>query len=139
MLSRDKLFQFRSRVKKGDDLLTRDQQLAVIDHGIEALVEMAGGASVSEQRNQLKERERQLGLALADIREDIGRVFDPPDWCHCPPGLECAPSAEEKEKRSLKAIYMVDAAFEMLKAKSPQWQREWSWYTPRIDEEFSPK
>jgi hypothetical protein len=112
MMSRDKLLTLRKRVKAGE-ALDRDQALAVIDHGVQAYVEMEGGASAVERRRELAERERQIGLALAELRETIG-----PE-----------PS---------KALYTVDSILDMLKAKGPSWKREWSWYRPAIDEEFGP-
>ena len=114
MMSRDKLRQLKSaaRRKTAGMELSIETMHALIDHGLEALDAMEGGQSVQEQRAQLKERERQIMLALADVREAIG------------PG----PS---------RALYTVDAIMTMLKAKGPKWTREWSHYRPRIEEEFS--
>lgn len=119
MMSRDKLLTLRKRVKAGE-ALDREQALAVIDHGIAAYVEMEGGASAVERRRELAERERQLMLALADARAAV------------PMQLDRALTREEQ-----KVAYILDAAIDMLKAKGPAWKREWAWYAPSVDEEFS--
>jgi hypothetical protein len=120
MMSRDKLLTLRKRVKAGETL-DRDQALAVIDHGVAAYVEMQGGASAVERRRELAERERQVRLALADLREVL------------------RPSARSPRPRVDvdRAKLILDLVDEMLAAKGPAWKREWSWYQPRIDEEFS--
>jgi hypothetical protein len=117
MMSRDKLLTLRKRVKAGD-ALDRDQTLAVIDHGVAAYVEMQGGASAVERRRELAERERQVRLALADLREVL------------------RPRLMRHQVDLDRARLIVDLIDEMLAAKGPAWKREWSWYQPRIDEEF---
>jgi hypothetical protein len=121
MMSRDKLLTLRKRVKAGE-ILDRDQMLAVLDHGVQAYVEMEGGASAVEKRRELAERERQVGIALAQLREELG-----PN--------RCSPTGRVDIER---ARYTLDAIMEMLKAKGPAWRREWSWYAPAVEEEFGP-
>lgn len=133
MISSDKLLQLRSKVKRGQ-LLDRDQQLAVIDHGIQALVEIAGGQSILDKRNELKTREAEVAKALVDLRVQIAEI-----QVNIPVDVEPAVVEGQVLVDDLsKAIYTVDAITEMLKAKGPAWKREWSWYRPRIEEEFSP-
>lgn len=123
MMSREKLLTLRKKVKAGE-ALDRDQTLAILDHGIQAYVEMQGGESAVLRRRELAERERQVSIALAQLREVVGRLAETatdsmhPEW-----GQE--------------ALYTVDAILDMLQAKGPTWKREWSWYQPRIEEEFS--
>jgi hypothetical protein len=112
MMGRDKLLALRKRVKAGETL-SRDETLAVIDHGVGCWVEILGGESAVKRRSELAERERQVGIALAQLRDAIG--------------------PEPSEAR-----YIVDAIMDMLKAKGPAWKREWAWYAPRVDEEFRP-
>ena len=119
MMSRDKLLTLRKRVKAGE-ALDRDQTLAVIDHGVQAYVEMEGGASAVERRRELAERERQVRLALADLREV----------------LTLSPRSPRPRVGDVRARFILDLVDEMLKAKGPAWHREWSWYQPRVDEEF---
>jgi hypothetical protein len=81
----------------------------LIDHGLECLDKIEGGA---EQRDWAAERARsdkQVRLALDDLKAAIDR-----------------PS---------KAFYIADCIDKMLKAKTA-WAREWAYYTPMIDEEF---
>jgi hypothetical protein len=119
MMSRQTLQTLRNRVKAGEPL-DRDQTLAVLDHGIAAYVEMEGGESALRRRAELAERERQVRLALADLRE----VLTP---------SRRAPRPRVDDAR---ARFILDLVDEMLKAKGPAWKREWSFYQPRIDEEF---
>jgi hypothetical protein len=113
MMSRQKLRELKkaARRKTAGMELPIQTMHALIDSNLEALDALEGGKSTQEQRAELQERERQLMLALADIRERIG-----------PNGS--------------RALYAVDAAMEMLRAKGPAWHRKWDWYTPRIAEEF---
>lgn len=121
MMSRDTLFGIRARVKAGE-ALGREQTLSLIDHGIQALVEMAGGQSVAEQRAAVVERERQVRLALDDLREALR------------PSARSPRGGVDVERARL----ILDLIGEMLKAKGPLWHREWSFYQPRVDEEFEP-
>lgn len=113
MISRDKLFLMRAAVKRGE-LLDRDQQLALIDHGIQALVEMAGGQSVEEKREELRRREREVGKGLKQLRDEVNRL-----------GAVGA-----------RALFVLDTIGTMLKASGTAWRREWAWYQPLIEEEF---
>jgi hypothetical protein len=117
MMGRDKLLALRKRVKAGE-VLERDQVLAIIDHGVASWVEMEGGASAVLRRRELAERERQIALALSDVRAEL---------------TDTALGGDAH-----KALYMVDCAIKMLSAKGPTWKREWSWYKPSVDEEFGP-
>jgi hypothetical protein len=128
MMTRDKVLLLRKQVKAGE-FLTRDQALALCDHAVAALVEIEGGAAVMDKRAELKERERQVGLALASLREVIG---EGEQFCHRNSTTGCAQAIEHFAK----ARYTVDVIFDMLKAKGPTWKREWAWYAPRVTEEF---
>jgi hypothetical protein len=126
MMSREKLLTLRKRVKAGE-ALDRDQALAVIDHGI-AAYEMEGGESALRRREErvegqlrgLAARERQVRLALADLR-DV---------------LTLSPRSPRPQVDVARAQLILDLVDEMLKAKGPAWHREWAWYQPRVDEEF---
>lgn len=129
-MSREKLLTLRKRVKDGEPL-SRDQALAVLDHGIMAYVEQAGGALIEAKRAELKERERQVGLALGDlwllveaVAADVARIGESDD-------------AQAAALESLgRAKLNIELTHQMLRAKGPAWNREWSYYTPRIEEEF---
>ena len=129
MMTADKLNQLRGKVKRGE-LLDRDQQLAVIDHGLGALTEMAGGQSVLDRQNLLKVREQQVHLALVDLRKLLATTKARVANAMPRDGMK------EVDPGLTRAIFTLDMIKEMIKAKGPAWYREWSFYTPRIAEEF---
>jgi hypothetical protein len=131
MMTRDKLLALKkaARRKTAGMELPIATMHALIDSNLEALDQLEGGKTTQERRAELTERERQVGLALKDLREiltsqsltDIGGA----DWM-----------CREAEQAAKKAVYILDMINDMLKATGPKWHREWSWYTPRIEEEF---
>ena len=126
MMSRQKLQELKKTVRKMDFEPNLQTIHALIDHGLQALTELEGGPSVQAQRAELAERERQLGLAVADLRSVLMVVETDLRHRHEPDLLECAG----------RALFMTALMREMLRAKGPAWHRQWDWYTPRIAEEF---
>jgi hypothetical protein len=116
MMSRDKLLALKkaARRKTAGMELPIATMHALIDSNLEALDRLEGGTSTQERRAELAERERQVGLALRDLEVSIR--------------TEGASTAKQ--------LYILDMINDMLKATGPKWHREWSWYTPRIEEEF---
>lgn len=112
MIGRDKLHQLKSAARKPDFEPTTQLVHTLLDHGLEALDQMEGGKSTQELRTELVERERQVKLGLADLRAELERLGD------------------------AKALFTLAMVQQMFAAKGPAWLREWSYYTPRIDEEF---
>jgi hypothetical protein len=130
MMGRDKLLALRKRVKAGE-VLERDQVLAIIDHGVASWVEMLGGESAVARRAELAERERQIKLALTDLRTEL-ETFNASL-------VELVGTALVEGGYSVeKPLYILDCIIKMLSAKGPTWKREWAWYRPSVDEEFSP-
>lgn len=136
MMSRDKLRQIKSRLRQGIDWSDPNEtsQLchSLVDSNLEALGELEGGQSTQEQRADLAERERQVKLALVDVRVQVGEILD-----NVPADLR--PAVVEGQELVIdlqKLLYTVDLIEEMLKAKGPKWKNEWQWYAPRIEEEF---
>ena len=50
---------------------------SLVDHGLDALTELEGGARVIDQRAALMERESQVKLALEDLRQELAEVAAP--------------------------------------------------------------
>lgn len=120
MISRAKLLKIKKILKEDHYDITDPTAVmhSLVDHGLECLDKIDGGA---EQRDWAAERavsDKQVRLALADIKAVL-RPADSSDM-----GL----SAD-------RALYILDCIDQMLKAKLA-WAREWSYYQPRIDEEF---
>ena len=109
-------------LKKAVGKFTPTDQLvhSLIDSNLEAWEQLEGGKDTQTQRAELKERERQVGIALAQLREVIH------------PLLDAGPDPDPASK----ALYIVDQIMDMLRARGPKWKREWSWYAPLIEEEF---
>lgn len=134
MMKRETLLAWRKRARDSLQYAsTRAEMLALCDHGLEALEQLAGGPSVLAQREELTERERQLKLALKDLRAGLNAVLD-----NIPADLEPAVVQGAPLIRDLqRTVLTVELMEEMLKAKGPAWRRQWDWYTPRLEEEFS--
>jgi hypothetical protein len=132
MMTRGKLHEIKSAARKFDFEPSTQLVHSLVDHGLDALTELEGGPEVIEQRAALQERERQVGLALADLGVQLATIQE-----NIPIDLEPAVVDGHPLMRDLdKARYTIDAIREMLKAKGPQWNREWAHYQPRIEEEF---
>jgi hypothetical protein len=121
LMRRDTLQSLKRNMHKMD-FRPQDQQFhALVDHGLAALDALEGGRDTIERKSELKERERQVSLALADLKAELENVGTMP--------TEERPDVE-------KALYMLDLVDQMLRAKGTRWHREWAWYQPRIEEEF---
>jgi hypothetical protein len=133
-MTRQRLLETKAAAKKFDFDPSTELIHTLVDHGLQALTELEGGASVMEQRAALKERERQVKLALEYLALHLATVVD-----NVPADLEPAVVDGEPLIDDLqKARYTIDTILRMLKAKGPQWTREWSHYVPQIEEEFGP-
>lgn len=88
----------------------------LIDSNLQLLDQIDGGMDA-------KERERQIGLALVDLRTVVADL------------AETARDSMHPEYGD-KALYVLDMVGQMLKAKGAAWTRKWDYYTPRIEEEF---
>lgn len=126
MMSRDKLRQVKSAARKMDFHPTTQLIHTLVDHGLEVLDELEGGRSTQELRAELKERERQVGLALDDLHVWAREAY--------------AATYRDGNLRTVDTVAKVRVGIELVKqmitAKGPKWRREWSWYTPRVSEEF---
>jgi hypothetical protein len=122
-MNRDTLLRTKRDLRRGVPL-SPEQAHAILDEAL------AASKDYTEERAALKERERQLGIALAQLREVIG---EGEQFCHRNSTTGCAQAVEHFAK----ARYTVDAILDMLKAKGPKWMCEWNWYRGRVEEEFS--
>jgi hypothetical protein len=126
LMKRETLMDIKRVVNKMDFYPTMDQFRALLNHGIAALDEIEGGDSVIKRRRELAERERQVKLALADLEATLEAATDEVTKTGSVPVL----------KAVYKARLTAALINQMLKARGPAWHREWSWYQPRIAEEF---
>lgn len=121
MISREKLHWLKKQAKDPITLgLTPAQRQIVyslVDSNLEALDLLDGGMDA-------KERERQISLALADVRATLDGVEDAGTT-----PLDCW-------NRIAKARFVLDMVEQLVKAKGTAWMRKWDWYQPRIAEEF---
>jgi len=123
MMERQTLQMIKKQLKTGTPpSISQTMQLlhSLTDHGLEALDELEGGKTVQEHRAELQERERQIRLALKDLREI----------------LTLSPRSPRPRVDVQKALFTLDMVEQMLKATGTKWRREWAWYQPRIEEEF---
>lgn len=136
-MGRDKLRQLKSRLRQGCDWSdpneTSQLMHSLIDSHLEVLDQLEGGQSTQEQRADLKERERQVKLALTDLRIMVCEIQDNVPGDLVPAVVEGEPLLHDLSK----AVFTIDLIDEMLRAKGPKWKNEWQWYAPRIEEEFS--
>lgn len=131
MIGRDKLRYIKKLLREDRyDVSAEASQVlhALVDSNLEVLDQLEGGKSTQEQRAELKERERQVRLALADLRSVLHRAHTSVEVNWVNKDLVLADLA--------KGRFLLDMIEEMLKAKGPAWHREWNWYQPRIAEEF---
>lgn len=125
-MKRETLHRLRAEAKRSGFEPSTQVLYALIDANLAVLDELEGGASVQEQRAALAERERQVRLALVDLREVLGRA-----------GLAAKFERQEDAVDEIsRATLVCELIVEMLRAKGAAWGREWSWYQPRIAEEF---
>jgi hypothetical protein len=127
MMGRQRLLELKkaARRKTSGMELGIQEMHALIDHGLECLDKIDGGQTAAE-------RDKQLGLALADLRGVLHEILD-----NVPVDLKPAVADAEPLLRDIqKGVYTLDCIEEMLKAKGPQWKRQWADYVPRIEEEF---
>jgi len=126
MIKRETIMAHRRVVNKMDYRPTAETVRMLCDGALELLDALEGGPTVQKQRAEIKERERQVGLALADLHgwaTDLQTLVD-----------ELAdPYATAGTGKVRHGIYVVQ---QMLKARGPKWKNEWSWWKPQIDEEF---
>lgn len=131
-MSRDRLRQIKASTKREGFEPSAQLVHSLIDHGLQVLDELEGGQSTIEQRAALKERERQVRLALVDLRVQLAEIQVNIPVDVEPAIIEGQPLVDDLSK----SIFTLDMVDQMLKAKGPQWHREWNWYRGRIDEEF---
>lgn len=133
MIKRETILAHRRVLNKMDYEPSRDTIRMLCDGALELLDALEGGPDTQAQRAVLAERERQVKLAVADLQALLVEIQE-----NVPPDVEPAVVEGGPLLRDLaKARFTADLIVEMLKAKGPKWQNEWSWYTPRIEEEFS--
>ena len=133
MIKRETIMAHRRVLNKMDYHPSTDTIRMLCDGALELLDALEGGPSIQARRAELTERERQVKLALTDLNVLLAEI-----QVAIPPDIEPAVVEAEPLLRDLsKARLMADLIIEMVKAKGPKWHREWSWYTPRIEEEFS--
>ena len=113
LMQRQTLARLAKVARKMDYHPSRQEVITLVDHGLAALDEIDGGKSTIELRAELKERERQVKLALLDLGEAL-----------------------QTERNLEKGIYIAHLIMQMLNAKGTKWHNEWSWYQPRVEEEF---
>jgi hypothetical protein len=82
-----------------------------------AVIETGGGAAVEPDANVL----RQVRKAVADIRATLQPLADD--------------QAGDETSSARKALYQLGLLEEML-SQSPERRQPWSYYRPRVDEEF---
>src|SRR5271168_4884749 len=75
LMRRETLLNKKRAMRKMDFRPQIQEYHALVDHGLAALDEIAGGTSTIDQRADLAERERQVKLALADLREVITKII----------------------------------------------------------------
>jgi hypothetical protein len=131
-VSREKLQGLKRQAREAGFVPSVQVVHMLVDHGLAVLDELEGGKSTVEQRAALKERERQLGLGLTDLRVLISEIVCAVPVDVYPAVVEGQPLVDDLAR----AVFTVDMMSEMLKARGPAWHREWSWYQPRIAEEF---
>lgn len=128
MMSRQKLHEIKTGLRDGIVYPELAQLLhSLVDSNLEALDALEGGKTVQQHRGELQERERQIRLALKDLRAAI-TLNDG----HNHSSYDCSFDIN----RVGKAVFTLDMVEQMLKATGTKWRREWAWYQPRIEEEF---
>ena len=125
-IKRQTITDIRRVVNKFDYHPTRETIRMLCDGALELLDLVEGGPGVQQQRAELAERERQVGLALTDLQ----------NWADEAWVLANREGNPFVMRGAAKVRYGIDLVRTMLKAKGPKWKREWSWYLPRIEEEF---
>jgi hypothetical protein len=131
-MDRAKVQEVKRVARKMDYHPTTQTIHALADTCLELMDKVDGGVDQKAIERGYQERERQLKLALVDIRVEVATIQE-----NIPGDLEPAVVEGEPLLRDLsKVTYMLDLAQQMLRAKGPTWTREWAYYTPRIAEEF---
>jgi hypothetical protein len=126
MIKRETLMAHRRVINKMDYTPTRDTIRMLCDGALELLDALEGGPDVQQQRAELKERERQIALALDDLHA----------WAREAYTATYADGNLNTVDTVAKVRVGIEKVKEMLRAKGPRWKNEWSWWRPQIDEEF---
>jgi len=134
-MERQTLQTIKKQLKTGTPpSISQTMQLlhSLTDSNLEALNQLEGGDWAVKKRVELIQREVQIRLALADLRVQIATIQDNIPADVEPAVVEGQPLIDDLGK----VIFTMDMIDLMLKAKGPQWNREWKYYQPRIEEEF---
>jgi hypothetical protein len=95
----------------------------LIDAALELLDMVDGGAAQRDWDTERKVQEAQIRLALIDLDATLANA-------------EAAPTGRERLRSVIQGRFTIDMIREMLAEKRLAWRKEWSFYRPRIDEEF---
>lgn len=119
MITREKLHYLKKLLREDRyDVSAEASQVlhTLVDSNLEALTLLDGGMDA-------KERERQISLALADLRDEVER-------------LSAIAQDSMHPEWGARTLFTLDMVNQMVNAKGVAWRRKWDWYTPRIAEEF---
>lgn len=125
-IKRETIMAHRRVVNKMDYRPTAETVRMLCDGALELLDELEGGPGVQALREEQRERERQVALALEDLNVWAREAYE----------ATYSDGNLQTIDKVAKVRVGIELVREMLKAKGPKWRREWSWYTPRIEEEF---
>lgn len=112
MIKRETLLAEKRAARKMDYHPDTRTVHMLIDASIELLDAVDGGTSQRDWAQQRREMDKQVVLALADLQAALvaGDI--------------------------LMATFIGELMAEMVSEKRLGWRKEWSWYQPRIEEEF---
>lgn len=132
MITRETLHHIKKILKEDRyDASAEARQVlhTLVDSNLETLTLLDGGMDA-------KERERQISLALADLRDALDLVKLCHDRQRSPLRQDVICSSVGADQALARAVYTLDLVDQMVKAKGVAWSRKWDWYQPRIVEEF---
>lgn len=115
MIKRETIMNHRRVVNKLDYRPTAETVRMLCDGALELLDALDGGAGQREWEQERRAVDSQITAALDDLAAAL-----------------VTPTARNVDK----ATYIAGCLREMVTAKLRN-RRQWSWYQPRIDEEFS--
>jgi hypothetical protein len=117
-ITRQRVVEEKRVARKMDYHPTTQTVHMLCDSLLELLDTVDGGQDQRDWEQERAELDKQVRLALADLRVEVQHLAD--DSLH----------------RRTKAMYTLDMIDEMLSAKLRN-RKKWDWYQPRIEEEFA--
>lgn len=132
MITRETLHHIKKILKEDRyDASAEARQVlhTLVESNLEVLTLLDGGMDA-------KERERQISLALEDLRDALDLVRLCHDRQRNPLRPDVVLPSVMADQALAKAVFTLDMINQMVKAKGVAWSRKWEWYTPRIAEEF---